>query len=534
MSNKLTSKAKSQKKKQDDNGAEIAKSVIEYILAVVGIALCVLVPLYLKNGYYGVGNAKYELYKSIMLVATVALVFMSLVYWMMQSGFGKGKVLDTDWYVIAFLSLSLMSAVVGGNFAACVTGYNGWYMGLLALASFGLLYYYFSRFGKYFKIVLLCLCGVSLITYVIGILHRLLIDVIGSYEGIADTYKNQFLSTLGQATWYSSFLCTVLPLGIALFWCARKRNQRIVGGVFSFLGFATLVTQGSDSAYVALAGFMLVFFWFSITSVERMERFMEILLLFVGATRFMNLAFLIHPNPILDLDTLSSFLVFNPLMWGVLLIVALLWALSFIGCKKQIYSVKIGKICRSIVFAMVGLGIVAAVLILYLGAHGNLPGALEAVASKVPYLKWSDNWGNGRGRTWAFSWQMFMDMNFGHKLLGVGPDGYAPYAYSFYQERLAELWGERTLTNAHNEWMNALICYGLFGATVYIGIFITAIRQFVKDWMNNPMMIGFVACIVSYMCHNFFCYQQVCCTPFIFIIIGCGIYIMREKGTNES
>lgn len=534
MSNKLASKGTSPKRKKDENGAEIAKSVIEYILAVIGIALCVLIPLYLKNGYYGVGDVKYQLYKGIMLIAMIALIFMSVVYWMMQSGFGKDTSCDTDWYVVIFLVLSLVSALVGGNFSACMTGYNGWYMGFFSLLTFGLLYYYFTRFGKYYKVVLICLCATSVITYVIGILHRLMIDVIGTYEGIADKYKNQFLSTLGQATWYSSFLCTVLPLGIALFWCACKRNHRIIGGIFSFLGFASLVTQGSDSAYVALAGFMLVFFWFSVTSVERMERFMEILLLFVGATRFMNLAFLLHPNPILELDTLSSFLVFHPLMWGVLLVVALLWGISLVGCKKQIYSVKIGKICRGIVFALVGLGIVAAVLILYLGAHGTLPDALEPVASKIPYLKWSDNWGNGRGRTWAFSWQMFMDMDFGHKLFGVGPDGYAPYAYSFYQDRLVQLWGDRTLTNAHNEWMNAVICYGLFGAAVYIGIFVTAIKQFVKDWMSNPMMIGFVACIVSYMCHNFFCYQQVCCTPFIFIIIGCGIYIMREKGTNES
>ncbi len=534
MSNKLTSKAKSQKKKRDDSGIEIAKSVIEYILAVVGIVLCSFIPLYLKNGYYGVGNVKYELYKGIMIVAMIALIFMSVVYWMVQSGFGKDTVGDTDRCMVIFMVLSFISAVVGGNFAACITGYNGWYMGVFSLLTFVLLYYYFSRFGRYYKIVLICLCVISVITYIIGILHRLMIDVIGTYEGIADKYKNQFLSTLGQATWYSSFLCTVLPLGIALFWCASKRNHRILGGVFSFLGFATLVTQGSDSAYVALAGFMLVFFWFSVTSIERIERFMEILLLFVAATRFMNLAFLVHPNPILELDTLSEFLVFHPLMWGALIVVGLLWGLSFLGCKKKIYSEKVGKICRNVVFALVGLGILMAVLILYLGAHGKLSGALEELASKIPYLTWSNDWGNGRGGTWAFSWRMFMDMDFGHKLFGVGPDGYAPYAYSFYQERLTQLWGDRTLTNAHNEWMNAVICYGLLGAAAYIGIFISAIKRFSKNWTDNPMMIGFIGCIISYMCHNFFCYQQVCCTPFIFIIIGCGIYIMREKGTNES
>lgn len=119
-------------------------------------------------------------------------------------------------------------------------------------------------------------------------------------------------------------------------------------------------------------------------------------------------------------------------------------------------------------------------------------------------------------------------MDIFHKLFGVGPDGYAPYAYSLYQERLAQMWGDRTLTNAHNEWMNALINYGLFGMLAYAGIFLTSIKNFAEKQENMPVIVGFIACIVSYMSHNFFCYQQICCTPFMFLIMGAGVYFMRN------
>ena len=184
--------------------------------------------------------------------------------------------------------------------------------------------------------------------------------------------------------------------------------------------------------------------------------------------------------------------------------------------------------CRTVVFALVGLGILMAVLILYLGAHGKLSGGLESLASKIPYLTWSDDWGNGRGGTWAFSWRMFMDMGFGHKLLGVGPDGYAPYAYSFYQERLTQLWGERTLTNAHNEWLNAVVNYGLLGGISYLGIFISSIVSCGRKAKQMPELIMIMVCVVAYMSHNLFCYQQVLCTPFIIIIMAIGQYLIKK------
>lgn len=533
MSNKLVRQTE-ENKKQENAGAAVVKNIIEYVLAIVGIAICVLVPLYLKDGYHSVGTVKYELYQWIMIIGLISLAVLTVIYWMLLSREEKRKVSLTDWCVLAFLILAFASAIAGGNFKYCIQGYTGWNMGLLALFSFGLLYYYFSRFGRYYPLVLICLCVAAMIAFTIGIQHRLLIDPIGTYNGIDDVYKNQFLSTLGQATWYSSFVCTVLPLGIGVFWCSRKVWQRIVTGIFTFAGFCTMITQNSDSAYMALAGFLAVFLWFSASDAKRMERFMEILLLFAASTRFMNIAFAIHPNPILDLDAISNFLVFNKLMWIAAAVVLLLWAVSLICARKEIYFVKVTLIIRNIIFILIGLLILTAGGILIMSAKGVLPENIAAFTSKVPYLTWSDSWGNGRGRTWAFSFQMFGDMDLLHKLFGVGPDGYAPYAYTLYQDRLVQMWGERTLTNAHNEWMNAVINYGLLGAAAYIGIFVTSIRDFAKEQLKSPVMVGFIACIVSYMCHNFFCYQQVCCTPFLFLIVGAGMYMKMKKSEQNE
>lgn len=536
---------------------EIARTVLEYTVMALGIALCVLVPLYLKDGYHGVGDCKYELYKWIMIIGTIAVAFMSIIYFCQGGLFphkdtktptiqnvrnaknhiekqteekDSNRLHPTDLFVFAFLFFALLSALVGGNFSACVTGYDGWYMGILSLFSFAFLYFIFAKAGRYYKAVFCALLATSFITYTIGILHRMMIDVIGTYylgteQEIADTYKTQFLSTLGQASWYSSFVCTVFPLGLAVFWYAKKKSVRITLGIFSFVGSMTLVTQNSDSAYMAMLGFFFVLFWFSATDGSRMERFMEVLVLFFAATRAMWLLLFIHPNERLELDALSHFMVFSPWMWGMLFVVVMLWGLCAWRQKKENYPTSIMQKVRVVLLFVMILAVFLAVIVLVMSAKGTLSSGLLAITEKIPYMTWSDNWGNGRGRTWAFSFQMYRDMDIWHKLFGVGPDGYAPYAYNLYADRLVEMWGERKLTNAHNEWLNALINYGLFGCIAYIGIFVSACTQFAKNWKKQPILIGIFACVVSYMCHNVFCYQTVCCTPFIFLLIGIGIYI---------
>lgn len=536
MSSKLIKESDIQKKKKAENqNSEVVLQILTVVLTIVGCALCLLLPLYLQEGYYHVGESKFNIYKYICIIGYVPVLILWVLYLLLQKEKRSFKELFsvTDWCVLAFILLSFVAALAGGNFSACVWGYNGWYMGIISMISFALLYFSFSRFGRFYQVVLAFLFFTCFIVFGIGVLHRLMIDPIGTYEGIEDTYKNQFLSTMGQATWYSSFVCTVLPLGIYFFWSSKSAATRVVSGIFSFVGFATMVTQNSDSAYVALIGFLAVFFWFSLNSAWGMERLMEVALLFLAATRFMKYALVIHPNPVLVLDSMSSFWLANPLVWWLCLAAVAAWAVFFYLAKKQIYFGRAAKIIRICSFSALGIVVLAAVIVLILSAKGTLPEWLSAFTGRFSYITWSDNWGNGRGRTWAFSVQMFKDMDLGHKLFGVGPDGYAPYAYTLYQDRLAEMWGERTLTNAHNEWMNSLINYGIAGTAAYIGIFVTSIRSFAKAKESKPVLIGFIACIVSYMCHNFFCYQQVCCTPFLFLLIGIGEYI-RRKSEGDS
>ncbi|MBQ9567368.1 MAG: hypothetical protein IJR31_04745, partial [Lachnospiraceae bacterium] len=108
------------------------------------------------------------------------------------------------------------------------------------------------------------------------------------------------------------------------------------------------------------------------------------------------------------------------------------------------------------------------------------------------------------------------------------PDGFYNQVYRFYSDTLTAKWGENTvLTCAHNEWLNSLITVGILGFITYAGIFVTAMARFAKCADDTPETIAPVLCIIGYMFHNFFCYQQIICTPIIFIIIGAGEAMCR-------
>ena len=122
-------------------------------------------------------------------------------------------------------------------------------------------------------------------------------------------------------------------------------------------------------------------------------------------------------------------------------------------------------------------------------------------------------------------WQAFREMPFYQKLFGVGPDSLSAYLYSIPEssDLLYSLWGNLRLTNAHNEYLNSVLCYGIVGLASWVAVLIGGISYFYKKAKEeNPFMIAFSLCIMGYACHNIFCYQQVCATPFLFIVLGIG------------
>lgn len=522
----------SKKKYSTGAGLEIVGGLIEYLLAVVAIVLCIVVAFYAQDGYHQIGYAKYIAYRNIMMTGSIILLAVLVPYmilWLTERR--KLRVSVTDVCVLVYLILSGISVIAGGFYEDAVWGYIGWYMGLISQLSFVLLYLLLSRFGRYYRMILTVLCTVACVVYMIGILHRLLIDPLGFYDGLTDFQKTQFLSTLGQATWYGSFLAVTLPIGMGLFLYTDRKVWRILSGVFIMLGFCTLVTQNSDSAYFALAGALVVFFMISAVDREKMCRFTGMLTLLFMAGKIMYYLMQIRPNPEFKADYVTELMWTSGATWIMLVVCLSVTIVLYVSgtrddsCKYPTALMR--RLCLIVPAAVIA-AIVGVILVIILQARGMLPKAIADGLADVSYMNWHNEWGNGRGRIWSFSVKMYAEADIGHKLFGVGPDCFHSYVAAHYSEEQTLFWGKKQLTNAHNEWLSSLINVGILGTVSYIGIYVTAIRRFYHEHERNILLAGIAAACVSYMCYNFFCYQQVLCTPFIFLLMGIGEYIFRE------
>lgn len=542
MSNKVK-KGKNRKNAIGVSGQEMLEMWMEYITAAVMALMCVAVSFYAKDGYRQIGNAKFAAYRMVML-AGFSVFFAVGAAWLFVRLHGghrpqnpftadffnslKKRLSVTDFCLLAYLLFSTVSVVSGGFYEDAFWGSFGWNMGWMSQLSFVLIYLAVSRFGGHYSRILAVFCGSALVVFLVAVLHRMLIDPIGFYEGLSGSQMAQFLSTMGQATWYASYLVVALPVGVAVFLFAKETLWRVLSGIYTVVGFASLVTQNSDSAYFALAGFMLVFFWVCVKKRETLNRFVEVCTLFFASGKVMHFLMRIHPNPDLTYDFITALILDGTITW-ILLGVCVLLCIFLYGRRNRPYPVvRMQWLGRAAVFTA-GVVVIITVGLIVLQAKGVLSGGLSEKLSAVSYFNWNDTWGNGRGRIWSFAVRVFAGESALHKFFGVGPDCFSSYVAAVHGEEAQLLWGDKVLTNGHNEWLTTLVNTGIFGAVFYIGIFVTAVRRYLRAWQQDYFLVGAAASAVSYMAYNFFCYQQVCCTPFVFLLLGAGEYLLREK-----
>lgn len=529
--------------------ADISAFIVRVLVSAYTILLFVLLPLCYRDNYYDIGDFKYELFLKLTLWMLALIVPALLFYFIsnccchtwkgttVRQFFSSLSLLDR--FVLLYLLACLISFVLSnyntwqffGEDASNPAwfGYNGWYMGLRTQLMLIALYFLVSRFFmKSWKFdLLICVLGASFLVFLLGILHRFLIDPLGLYEGIDASYHILFLSTIGQATWYSSFLCTIFPLGLFLFWYCDKTWQRIALGIYAAVGFASLVTQNSDSAYLALAAFLSVLFLFSFQSVKHLRRFLEVLLTAALSMRVVGILQLIFTDRAVRLEKLSAFLSQNPLVWIVIFLIALLYFLLIFMDTNGRFSINSVKWAQKLGLIFIIAALPLGILCIYLTTTGHAP----AFFQNISYFVFNDDWGNSRGFTWKYSYSMFAEYPLSLKLFGIGSDCFASYTYAYHAADVSAKWGNSVLANAHNEWLNTLLTTGLFGLVSYAGIFVSAFVSFVKKQKDSIYLLAAAGCIASYFFHNMFCYQQVVCTPFIFLVIGLAEFIMRENKT---
>ncbi|MBR3635027.1 MAG: O-antigen ligase family protein [Lachnospiraceae bacterium] len=495
-----------------------------YITIAYLFIITVIYPFYFEKGYINMGEAKWHFYK----VFTFSFIVIMTILYMFYEDKKRSKNSVTDNMVISYAVICVISFIFSSYKEYTMWGIGGWYMGLISQLWFVFTYLYVSRFYRHNKwLVVGCLTS-SFGVFVIGIIQRFMIlDPFGLLSGIVSSLYDEYISTIGQSSWFSSYLVVIAPIGFYCYWNCDDIKKRILAGIYTLIASVMFIVQNSDCAILALGAIMLVFFLLSFDSMKHMLRFTQILMIMFGSwslTGFLQEKLLYKTVEFSGIMikvsesryTLAAFV-------GTVLFYIILRLVS----KNKRFDISVLSIVPKVIVAAVF--ICSLLLVLYVGMNsaGKLSGTV--LESSNNYLRVDENWGNRRGVSWIISFKTYGLMGLKDKLIGVGPDGFYNIVYRFFANEMNEVWGnDKILTCAHNEWLTMLINVGLIGAILYIGVFISSLLRFVKLYKNDMRLIAIIAALIGYMVHNTFCYQQVICTPLIFILLGIGENMVRD------
>lgn len=508
--------------------------LLRSLTAIYVFLMMVVYPIYFENKYFDMGDAKWHFFRNVTFVGVPLLI--GLFGWYATELGLKSELRTvavkffkelsiTDGFVLAYLIVSLISYAASPFREEALWGYEGWFMGIIAQVCFVMIYLFVSRFWRWDPPFIGCYFAAAAFVFLMGVLMRFDFDPMLMYEGVEAHYKTLFISTLGQTTWYSSYMILILPLGLFGFWYYDKRYLRILFGIFSSLSFMTLVTQNSDSAFLGLIGVFVTLVWFSFENSKRFLRLLECILVCSGSFVFIGICQRVFVDRVIRIDQLSLTASQSKFTLGIFVITAIVFALCLFAEKKGKLDIsKFSKI-KYLVLAVFVIAIIAGVIYIYMNTNYLLP---ENMRSTNNYLFFDDSWGNNRGSSWRIAFEAFSMSELPMKLFGAGPDCFCYSVYSYCGEQLYAIWGEATtLACGHNELINMLITEGIFGLITYVGIFAAAVGRCAKYSKKYPELIAVAMAAVAYIFHNFFCYQQIICTPIIFIIMGVGEELIR-------
>lgn len=571
-------KKKQVKKKQRSLAADI-QTVLLWVLRGISffylIMMGVVLPFYYhpETSYMTIGSGKAEFYnKWAFGTAKAAGVFLLLylltasvrqfLLWKKDSSRKTGEtslwmamktgcqnfwqsLTGTELFAVCYIAALCISYLLTDYPEFAKMGADGWNMGFWPQILFLFFFLLLERTltTGMAKAGIGMMLSASTVVFLLGLLNRYGVNPLHM-----ESSGPGFISTIGNINWYCGYWSVLFPVccGIFLF---REKVLPVFSGIAVVIGFATGVSQGSDSGLLVLAAMTLILGCFAGKEKEGLRHFIELLLLF--CVSLTGLFALQHLFPERNKYQTAGYLFLTEKPWGLIFGVLLLCLYFFLFIRKNNcangWTKTVENHCdnkltgtadRGIVWTyrawQILTGLSAAALVLYIGLltfNTTHPGVIPALDGNALFT-FNTSWGSSRGATWSIGIHTFLTQNFGHRLFGVGPDSMAAYLYqSDNSTLLAEVratFGDKRLTNAHGEWITVLVNTGLMGLLSFAAMIISAVGTlFSRKQKTLAKACGLA--VLCYTLHNIFSFEQMMNISQMYLVMGIGMAVAQKE-----
>ena len=477
----------------------------------LGAVSCILIPLFMRHGYYSLiyWKSRAYLYAAIPAAAVVAVVEAADLFLKLTRRTDKttGKLKNRirikkpPVSVILLLSIaawSLFCSYMSQNPGLSMMGTAGWSMGSLMTTVLVLSTIIVSQYFDLKPYMLFAVMAVNIVINGFAIIQSAGIDLFGLLKNIDKKQVYTFLSTIGQKNSYSGYLCLLLPFFWGAFMTCKDRITELLYGIFAVFGFMGIIVAESDSTYAGI-GICILFMLLYVFGSEQYVKRSSILLILYG-TCLMAVRYLpVFSGKIARFKGVSKAMIGKPVA-EILCISGIL--LYFLGWK--IIGGKWGKYILIAVelVLLAGIGYYAA----NTAAHFN------------------DKWGTRRGMIWRVGWEQFLKFPLRNKLIGIGPE----LLIVLYKD-IRDASG-LTVVSAHCEPLQVLLTQGIVGLGLYFAYWGYMLKLFFGRKLWKTSTAPFFFPLAAYWGQSIFC-SVYPVTAVLFSFVS-GMYI-RAAETSQ-
>ncbi|MCR4787084.1 MAG: O-antigen ligase family protein [Lachnospiraceae bacterium] len=490
------------------------------------IAMFCVYPFYMESGYVGLSDAKYRFFLICGLIGVVALTITG--FKKLRENLKENPLSKIQIAVIAFAIVSLISFIFSGYKTIALTGAPQWNMGLVTILLCCALFFLLSILWKPKKAVIYAALVVSAIVFILGFLDRFSVYLIPLSER-----NPSFISTLGNINWFVGYYSVLMPLGVGMLFMAKGRAdlEKILLYVYTGIAFICGFAQGSESVFLVFAALFILLLFLTGKRIVRFDEFLIVIIIWCLSAQALRLVMRFFPKAYnYDTDGLCAKITQSSIP-GILALIFIVILMMIWEGSGENGSYDTEKIMVRILWIVTALGAVSYVVISIIRTNTDL---LPGITNSVFY--WDSRFGSGRGEAYSVAFSSLKDLGIKGFLIGKGPDCFESFVYSIdpLRDRLAQVWPNDRLVNAHCELLTLLINEGLAGVIAYTAIFVALFKTvFKKDRLDIMLgdngafedkiaLIGAVAVICAFI-HNFVSFAHVLNIPFMFILAGMAV-----------
>jgi O-antigen ligase len=482
--------------------------------------LCVVflgVPLIFSNLYFNITETKQTLFLVASGVYLILLLFARIAF---PPDYGvkspRAPLHPATISLLAFFLVSLVGALLSKYPDDIFWGQNNRYQGLLTILTYALVVLALSRREIDLRWPLSAFLLAASLASVLGLVNHFGVDLFGFYQNLRKEDLGRFLSTLGNADFYGSYLVLAFPVALNTFLHAKGRRSFILSAAAMVCVFFGVLVAGSDSAALGLLATAVVFPLLLFNDASAMRRLM------LGWGVFFLAAFVfgLFSGALPSKTYLSFFTVTLSRAVVSLPLAMAAFALWFLLRRaRQERLLRLRRPYWVVLVSAVGIGVLALVLLNTAFVHVPL-GSLSR------YLRFNASWGTDRGQIWAFVLRFFGSQPPLQQLLGGGS------GVLFHADAIKPLFSDAALDTAHNEYLQYLVTNGILGLMSYLAALVFALRTGILRGVRQPAFLGLSVAVIAYAVQATVNIAQPASTPLLFVLLG--VLICRDTALPQS